>query len=218
MADARLNEIFGQNLRNYRESLGQSRQIFSAAFNGSPYTLQSYELGHQCPNLKRFLNLCNTFQISPNLLLDSLFPWRTEMDEVRDLAALADGLYGQNAQKLVEFQDIYIRDTVETRPWMMGAPLGIRIHVLRMESGMNIDTLAKLCMVSRATMQGYESSQYDPTLPAVLHLCEVFHISPEYLLAPFLQKLSYPDARIADLRPRQIKTLLELSRYMRNNL
>ena len=83
---------------------------------------------------------------------------------------------------------------------------------------MSIESLAEICRVSKSTMQGYESGQYDPPLPVTLHLCEAFGVSPEYLLAPYLQELTYVDARLADLKPIQIKTLLELSRYFKNNL
>ena len=218
MTDARLNKILGRNLRKHRASLEQPRQIFAAAYGGSAYTPQSYEAGQKCPNLARFLTLCNTFSLSPNALMDGLFPWRSELEDIRELEALASGLHGHQAQKLRDLQNIYLRNTLETRPRLIGAPFGTRLRILRLKSDTAIDLLAETCTVSKPTMQGYESGQYDPPLPVVLRLCETFGVSPEYLLAPRLQTLTYADARIADLRPKQIKTLLELSRYFRNDL
>ena len=62
-------------------------------------------------------------------------------------------------------------------------------------------------------LQGYESGQYDPSVPAVLRLCEVLGVTPEYLLAPALEKLSVLDEEIVDLYPQQIKSLQEITTY-----
>lgn len=62
-------------------------------------------------------------------------------------------------------------------------------------------------------MQGYESGQYDPSVPAVLRLCEVMSVTPEYLLAPALVKLTYMNEEIVDLYPQQIKSLQEITTY-----
>lgn len=218
MAEARLNEIFGQNLRRYRESLEQPRQIFAAVYGGSAYTLVGYESGQSCPNLARFLVLCNTFELSPNTLLEGLFPWQTELEDIRELESLTGDLQGHRAQKFLDFQDIYIRGSIEVRPSLQGTSFGERLHLLRLENNCTIDALAESCSVSKPTMQGYESGQYDPTLRVILCLSEIFEVSPEYLLAPRLKKLNYKDSRIADLRPNQIKTLLALSRCFKDNL
>ena len=218
MESVQLKKIFGQNLLWLRESRKQSRQAFAAECGIVADTVQSYELGYKCPSLKRFLALCRASGVSPNILLDGMFQWRTELEDTCELERLADDLTGQKAQRLKEFQNIYFRGAVEIRPRLIGAPFGTRLHILRMENRMSIESLAEICRVSKSTMQGYESGQYDPPLPVTLHLCEAFGVSPEYLLAPYLQELTYVDARIADLRPIQIKTLLELSRYFKNNL
>lgn len=218
MESVQLKRILGENLQRLRESRKQSRQAFAAECGIVADTVQSYELGYKCPSLKRFLTLCRAFEVSPNILLDGMFQWRTELDETRELERLASDLTGQKAQKLKEFQNIYLRDTIETRPWLLGAPFGTRLHILRKESQLTIGTLADKCLISKSTMQGYESGQYDPPLPVMLRLCETFGVSPEYLLAPYLQRLSYADPRIADLRPMQIKTLLALSQFFKNNL
>lgn len=218
MADTQLNTILGCNLRKYREMHNQTRQIFAAAYGGSEFTLQGYEAGKKCPSLKRFLTLCNTFALSPNALLEGLYPWRTEIEDIRALMNLERELQGHRVQKLVHFQNIYLHDTIETRPCLKDAPLGTRLHILRLENDISIGSLAENCSVSKSTMQGYESGQFDPPLRVVLCLCETFGVSPEYLLSPCLLRHDYSDSRIAYLRPRQIKTLLALSRFFKNNL
>ena len=55
--------------------------------------------------------------------------------------------------------------------------------------------------------------QYDPSVPAVLRLCEVMSVTPEYLLAPALVKLTYMNEEIVDLYPQQIKSLQEITTY-----
>lgn len=218
MLDNRVNEILGRNLRLYRESTGKSRQVFASYFDGSPFTLQGYESGKKCPNFQRFVHICNSLQISPNTLLEGLFPWETEIDTIAQLDGLVRPLKGAARQRISGMQDLYLKHAFESNPKFAGSPFGTRLHLLRLDAGLDGDTLAKSCLVARPTYQGYESGQYDPGIPIVLRICEVFHVSPEYLLAPVLKKLSYKDPRMADLRPTQIKFLYELTRYAINNL
>lgn len=215
--ESRYNEIFGQNLRKYRESLNQSRQIFVSIYGGSPHTLQSYESGNKAPNFRRFIHLSNSLRLSPNVLLDGLFPWKTELDNLQELQEMMQGLHGQFAQKIRGFQEIYLLDAIGGYPNLSGASFGTKIHLLRLNAGFDIDTISKRCMVAKPTMQGYESGQYDPSIPVVLRLCEIFGVSPEYLLAPVLDNLTYSDSRMVNLYPHQIKTFLDLSRYYINS-
>lgn len=218
MLDSRVNEILGRNLRQYRESTGKSRQVFASYFDGSPFTLQGYESGKKCPNFQRFVHICNSLQISPNTLLDGLFPWETEIDTIAQLDGLVRPLKGAAGQRIFGMQELYLKHALAVNPKITGSSFGTRLHLLRLDAGLDVDALAKHCMVARSTFQGYESGQYDPGLPIVLRLCEVFHLSPEYLLAPVLKKLSYTDPRMVDLRPTQIQFLYELSKYAVSNL
>lgn len=217
MEDTQYRKIFGENLRLLRESFGQTRQIFAARLDSSVHTLQSYEAGTRSPNFRRFLQICNALVVSPNDLLAGLYSWPTELDRLRELARIMEGLDDAAARKIQGVQDIFIESALDTHPKLTGAGFGSRLHLLRADVGMDVTALAEMCMVARPTLQGYESGQYDPSIPVILRLCEALGVSPDYLLAPELERLSFPDARLADLRPRQIVTLLEITRYMANN-
>lgn len=217
MEDTQYRKIFGENLRLLRESMDQTREAFAARLDSSVHTLQSYEAGTRSPNFRRFLQICNSLQVSPNNLLEGLYPWPTEIDHLRELACIMEGLDETVAQKIRGVQDIFIESALDTPPKLTGAGFGSRLHLLRADTGMDVTALAEMCMVARPTLQGYESGQYDPSIPVILRLCEALGVSPDYLLAPELERLSFPDARLADLRPRQIVTLLEITRYMANN-
>lgn len=206
------SKIFGANLRLLRESLGMTRQTFAARFDVSAYTLQGYETGMRCPNFKRFLQICNSIPVSPNVLLAGLYPWPTELDDLQELAFVMDGLDEVVAQRIRGAQEIFIQSS----PRMHGASFGARLHLLRVDARMETTVLAERCLVARSTLQGYESGQYDPSIPVVLRLCEALGISPAYLLAPELEQSLYPYAQVADLRPGQIKGLLKITRYLAN--
>lgn len=217
MEDSQYSKVFGLNLRLLRESFGQTRQSFAARLDSSVHTLQSYEAGIRSPNFRRFLQICNVLTVSPNQLLEGLYPWPTEIDHLRELARITEGLDETVAQKIRGVQDIFIESALDTPPKLTGVGFGSRLYLLRADAGMDVTALAEMCMVARPTLQGYESGQYDPSIPVILHLCEALDISPDYLLAPELERLSCPDARLAYLRPRQIKALLDATQYLANN-
>lgn len=214
MAKERYNEIFGRNLRAYRESLGQTRLVFVRQYDGFASTLASYETGNKGPSLKRFIHICNSLRVSPNFLLDGLVPVRTELLEIQALHETMERLRGAERQKVQSVQSTFIRCALETPPGMREANLGTRLHLLRLDAGLEIEELAERCMIAKPTLQGCESGQYDPSVPVVLRMCEVFEVSPEYLLVPMLTHLSYADERLAYLRPRQIKALLDITRAL----
>lgn len=213
MAGTELTERMGKNIRKYRESIGKSRPIFAAACGISPHTLQGYESGNKCPNMTRFLDICYGSKVSPNRLLSELYTWKTEIDTLQELSAITQRLSDAQRAKLAGLQDIYLKYTLEAHPWLEGAPLGVRIHLLRQDINMDIASLAKLCMVSKPTLQGWESGQYDPSITGLLSLCRVFEVSPEYMLTTPTVTQVYQDARIVGLRPRQIKAFVDMSRY-----
>lgn len=217
MEDTQYRKIFGENLRLLRESFGQTREAFAARLDSSVHTLQSYEAGTRSPNFRRFLQICNVLTVSPNNLLTGLYPWPTEIDHLRELARITEGLDETVAQTIRGVQDIFIESALDTPPKLTGAGFGPRLHLLRTDVGMDVTALAEMCMVARPTIQGYESGQYDPSIPVILRLCEALGVSPDYLLAPELERPSCPDARLADLRPRQIKALLDVTQYLANN-
>ncbi len=213
MIDAQFNEVFGKNLREYRESLEMPRHIFAGKYGGSASTLQSYEAGSRCPNFRRFLEICNTFHVSPNQMFRGLCNWSTEKDNIRAITTISESLTEIQQGKLKGLQAIYIESAMKVPTKLAGNDFAARLHLLRVGTGYDAVTVAGRCMIARATLQGYESGQYDPSVPAVLRLCEVIGVSPEYLLAPALDKLSDLDECIADLYPQQIKTLEALSVY-----
>jgi len=115
--------------------------------------------------------------------------------------------------KLKGLQAIYIESARSSPSKLAGNDFAARLHLLRVETGYDAMAVAGKCMIARATLQGYESGQYDPSVPAVLRLCEVIGVSPEYLLAPMLDQLNDLDRCIVDLYPQQIRTLQEISAY-----
>ncbi len=213
MLDVQFNKIFGRNLREYRESLEMPRHIFASKYGGSASTLQSYEAGSRCPNFQRLLQICNTFHVSPNQLFKGLYSWPTEKDVIRKLMDIPQSLNEIQQEKLKGLQAIYIESARNSPSKLTGNDFAARLHLLRVETGYDAMTVAGKCMIARATLQGYESGQYDPSVPAVLRLCEVIGVSPEYLLAPMLDQLNDLDRRIVDLYPQQIRTLEEISAY-----
>ena len=214
MAKERYNEIFGRNLRAYRESLGQTRLVFVRQYDGFASTLASYETGNKGPSLKRFVHICNSLKVSPNFLLAGLFPWDTEVEQIKALEEITDSLRGSDRQKVVSIQSAFLRCCLDTPPKLQDANLGTRLHLMRIDAGLEIGELAERCMIAKPTLQGCESGQYDPSVPVLLRLCEVFGVSPEYLLVPVLDRISYTDKRLAYLRPRQIKALLEITQNL----
>lgn len=214
MAKEQYNEIFGKNLRAYRESLGQTRLVFVRQYDGFVNTLASYETGEKGPSLKRFLHICRGVRLSPNVLLKGLFPWETELETLKALDEVMDGLTGAERPRIIAVQKIFLCCVLDTPPKLSDANLGTRIRLLREDAGLEVPELAERCMIAKSTLLGYESGQYDPSVPVILRLSEMFGVSPEYLLASELDKLSYSDARYAGLRPREMKALLEITRSL----
>ena len=214
MAKEQYNEIFGKNLRAYRESLGQTRLVFVRQYDGFVNTLASYETGEKGPSLKRLIHICNGLKLSPNALLDGLFPWETEIETLTSLDKIMSELAGAERQKVVAIRNSFLSCVLETPPKLSGENLGTRIHLLREDAGLDVSVLAERCMIAKSTLLGYESGQYDPSVQVILRLSEVFGVSPEFLLAPLLDKLSYSDKRYANLRPREMKALLEITRIL----
>lgn len=214
MAKEQYNEIFGKNLRAYRESLGQTRLVFVRQYDGFVNTLASYETGEKGPSLKRFVHICNGLKLSPNALLNGLFYWETEIETLETLDETMGRLSGAERQKVIAVQNSFLSCVLETPPKLSGTNLGTRIRLLREDAGLDVSVLAERCMIAKSTLLGHESGQYDPSVQVILRLSEVFGVSPEYLLAPQLDKLSYPDERYANLRPREMKALLEITRNL----
>ena len=132
---------------------------------------------------------------------------------IRFMFLLTDSLERIQQQKLKGLQAIYVKSALDVPSKLAGADFATRLHLLRVGTGCDAATVAGKCMIARATLQGYESGQYDPSVPAVLRLCEVLGVTPEYLLAPALEKLSVLDEEIVDLYPQQIKSLQEITTY-----
>lgn len=207
-------EMLGKNLKKFRESHGQTRQAFVNQYDGFVSTLQSYEAGKKGPNLKRFLHICNSLKISPNVLLEGLYPLKTEKDDLMALSALITELDGGKRQKVLYLQEMILRCLLDTPPQLNDKSFGERLHLLRIDAGLEVDELADQCTIAKSTLQGYESGQYDPSITVLLRLCEVFDVTPEYLLIADVKYPSYPDERYAFLRPRQIKSMLDITRSL----
>lgn len=207
MVDTQYYRLFGKNLRSLRESLGETVQHFALDCDCSAYTIQSYELGRKGPNTNRLLNICNTKGISPNQLLAGLFPEDTEQAAVSGIQVAFESLAPVERQKLSSLFHIFVKSMIDTAPSLVGADFGTRLHLLRLDTRLSVEEFAARCMIAKSTLQGYESGQYDPSVPALLQLCNVLEVSPEYLLAMRLKKTSFPNQELLCLRPRQIRAL-----------
>lgn len=214
MVDAQINKVFGENLRQLREAAGQSRQIFAAECDISSYTIQSYELGRKGPTYKRFLHICNTKRVSPNQLLAGLLPNQSEIQTISALNEIFSGVNAITQHRIKGLLDIFISCMLKTEPTLAGASLGVRVQVLRQNMGMSTEDLAGECAIAKPTLQGYESGQFDPSLPTMLQLCEVLHVSPEYLMVSDLEYTACFDRRLLDLLPHELVALHTASKYM----
>ena len=151
--------------------------------------------------------------MSPNRLFAGLYPWKTELDTIEKITVDTRALEPIQQQKLKGLQTIFVKSALDVPSKLSGADFATRLHLLRVGTGYDAATVAGKCLIARATLQGYESVQYDPSVPAVLRLCEVMSVTPEYLLAPALVKLTYMNEEIVDLYPQQIKSLQEITTY-----
>ncbi len=217
MIDTQYYKRFGQNLRTLRESLGKSTQLFTMDCDCSAYTIQNYELGRKGPNLKRFLIICNATGASPNQLLAGLFRESAELLALRSLQETFDRLSPTERQRMSEVFEIMVNCMIDTKPSLVGADFGARLHLLRLDAGFSVDDFAARCSIAKSTLQGYESGQYDPSIPALLQICEVLDVSPEYLLADKLEKTSFPNRCLLYLRPRQLIALHETAACLANS-
>ena len=214
MVDAQINRVFGENLRQLRKTAGQTRQIFAAECDTSAYTIQSYELGRKGPTYKRFLQICNAKKVSPNQLLAGLLPNQSEVQTISALNELYSSINATLQHKITGLLDIFINCMLKTEPTLVNASFGTRVQVLRQNMGMSTEDLAAECMIARPTLQGYESSQFDPSLSTMLRLCEVLHVSPEYLMVSELEYAVCSDMRLLNLLPHELTTLNTALRYM----
>lgn len=180
----------------------------------SAYTIQNYELGRKGPNFKRFLNICNAAGVSPNQLLSGLYSDSAELRAIRGLQEIFHSVSSSERQRLSKVLEIIGTCMADTAPSLSGADFGARLQLLRLDTGLSVEALAAKCSIAKSTLQGYESGQYDPSIPALLQLCEVLDVSPEYLLADKLVKTTFPDRRLLYLRPRQIIALHETAAYL----
>lgn len=218
MVDTQYYRIFGKNLQQLRGNLGQSTQIFAAECGCSPNTIQNYELGRRGPNFKRVVSICNAKGVSPNQLLTGLFSQDTELKAIYEIQSTLEKMPPVMRQRAITLLNTIIKCMIETAPSLMGADFGTRLHLLRLDAGLDAGEFSAKCMIARSTYQGYESGQYDPSIPALLQLCEILHVSPEYLMATNLVKTSFSDKRFYYLRPRQLKSLAETVQQIRTAL
>lgn len=217
MAGFDRNNRFGQNLKKFRESLGETRAVFASDCGFSASKIQNYELGRNSPNLERLLQICNAKKVLPSRLLDGFLTVPTEIDTLRELEICLESLKLSEKQRVKGLLDICISCILNTEPKLDRAGLGERIRILRVDAELDLKSLAGACMITVSTLKGYESGQYDPSIPVLLNLCKTFHVSPDYLLYPRLQWDVSEDSRMFHLLPRQIQNLYQCAQYVKNN-
>lgn len=208
--------IFGANLSQFRASKNMTTQLFSAICDLSTYTIQNYQLGRRVPNFNRFIKICNAHQVSPNLLLHGLYSGPNELNDLDTLEQITNNL-PENDQKFLQGLLTYVLDSmIKTRPNLDGASFGTRLRLLRIASGLDVPEFSQRCFVAQSTLRGIESDQHDPSLPLLLSMCNELNVTPEYLVAPALNCVSYSDPRYQYLQPEQFKTLVAIAAYLNN--
>ena len=120
-------------------------------------------------------------------------------------------------KKIIGQLDIWINCILNTEPKLIHASFGERIRILRTNASLGLRDVAEACTISVSTLQGYESGQHDPSIPVLLYLCQMFQVSPNYLLYPRIDFKISGDNRIFFLLPAQLHTLLQSSQYLKNN-
>lgn len=209
--------LFGQNLKSFRESLGESRTRFASDCGFSMYTIQNYEIGRKSPNLERLLQICNVKKVLPSRLFCGVISTPTEEVLLQELETCLGSVKLSEKQRIMRLLDIWIDCMLDIEPKLCRAGLGERIRILRVNAGLKQDDLADACKISVSTLQGYESGQCDPSISALLHLCRVFQVSLDYLLYPRLQWEFLRDSRMFQLLPRQMQALLQSAQYLKSN-
>lgn len=217
MTNAQYHSMLGDNIRQLREECGETRDCFAMDCGCARNTIQNYELGRSAPVYKQFLRICNTKHVSPNQLLAGLFPADSEQEAIQELNGILNALDAMERQQINNFLNIIVNCILETTPRLSCASLGTRVQQLRENARMSVDELAARCMIAKPTLQGYESGQYDPSIPVLIRLCEVLLVSPEYLMA---SEISYPDCsdkRLLDLFPNELRMLRDCAKYASKN-
>lgn len=215
MVDAQYYKTFGQNLRILRTSRELTMQMLAVECDCSMYTIQSYELGRKGPNFKRFLQICNTLKVSPNILLQGLYSSKNELIDIAAVEEVYKNLNHGQSVLLHKFFDVIVNCMVETEPKLKNADFGTRVHLLRVNAQLDAESLARQCLIAKPTLLGYESNQNDPSIPVLLRICDILHVSPEYLLLPKLNFLS-DESQYGYLRPQQIKALCEAAVHFKS--
>lgn len=70
---------------------------------------------------------------------------------------------------------------------MNGAALGAKIHEVRRMRHITSDKLAELCGVGPVHIRKIESGAKVPSIYLFVRICNVLHISPDYLLRDSLE-------------------------------
>lgn len=213
MTNAQYHSMLGDNIRQLREECGETRDCFAMDCGCARNTIQNYELGRSAPVYKQFLRICNTKYVSPNQLLAGLFPADSEQEAIQELNGILNALDAMERQQINNFLNIIINCILETTPRLSGASLGTRVQQLRENAGMSVDELAARCMIAKPTLQGYESGQYDPSIPILVRLCDIFLVSPEYLMASEVKFPQCRDTRYLDLFPAEIRMVRDCTKY-----
>lgn len=208
--------VFGENLSQFRASRKMTTQAFSSTCDLSTYTIQNYELGRRIPNFRTFIKICNAYQVSPNLLLNGLYSAPNELSDLDTLNQVVSSLPEKEQMFLLGLLNFVLDSMVQTKPNLKGASFGTRLKLLRIASGLDVAEFSQQCFVAQSTLRGIESDQHDPSLPLLLAMCMRLNTTPEYLVAPALNKVSYSDSRYQYLRPEQFKTLVAIAMYLNN--
>lgn len=181
----------------------------------SNYTIQNYQYGRQKPSLKSIIGICKALDVSPNQLLDGCVRG-SEQDYIVNIIELIKKIPNDVVLTVEDWLNI-ILNYLEEISNISDAGYGKRLRTLREESRLSLVDVATICHIVPDTLKQIECSQTYPGIELFLELCEIYHVSPEFLLGHDIHISHSSDtplvARLRFLTPRQLVLLYDLAGY-----
>ena len=207
------SKVFGNNLKALRQGRGLQRQILADMCGISIYTLRSYQSGEIMPSMKAVLNICNALQISPNVLFEGIYKTPTEIDNIAVIENYLNSLQCEKKYRLQRLCEIVEKCMVQGAPNLNNVNIGSRIKILREDIGLTQSVLAERCSVVPGTISCIESNQATPGIEVLLAMCEIFNVSPEFMLCASLE-VTVSHIKYFAMTPRQIGCIAEITQFL----
>lgn len=177
-------------------------------------TLEGYLYAQSTPSLGTVIQICNQFNYPINDFFESLIEGSTEQQPILEISASIHSLTEWKRNQIFRVITPIMQSMSQGFPSLENADLGQKIRVLRKDMNTSMGDIAKICKISSDTLKGIESSQHLPGILLFIKLCNLLHVSPEYLL---YRELTYPlnsKREFYSLTPRQITALSDSVHYL----